>query len=384
MASDGHDIEPLLQHSGRPPPEHHDVTILTPSEFKNRLLYGSQRDSSPSSSSATSLSDYSTTLNLLRSSQRAATAPAATAFATNDPTTPPIDRETEQSSDPNSIARQSVAMLIVYLSLGVLIYWLNRDGYALKNQTHPVVDGLYFCIVTMCTIGYGDITPDSVTTKLLSILFVLGWFVLMNTFLSSGILTYFLDLQESYIYRNSRSSYIFDVRKGRMKTRVKVALALGVVILSLGLGVLIMHFVERIGWLDSFYYSFMSVTTIGYGGREAFKTLTGRLLAAIWMLLSTFSLVGAVLYLAEARKEKTSRKMAKRVLSENMSVAQFFAADIDRSGCVSKEDFVIYKLKEMGRITSEDIRPILNQFDKLDPSNSGRIAPLDLSTATFV
>lgn len=330
MASDGNDIEPLLQHFVSPPPKNNDVTILTPSEFKNRLLFGSQRDSSPSSSSATSLCDDSTTVNLL-GFQRSATAPA---FATNDPTTPPIDRKTEQTeqSDPKSIARQSVAKVIVYLSLGVLIYWLNRDGYALKNHTHPVVDGLYFCIVTMCTIGYGDITPASVTTKLFSILFVLGGFVLMNTFLSNGILTYFLDLQESYIFRTSRSSYIFDLREGRMRTRVKVGLALCAVILSLGFGVLIMHFVEQIGWLDSVYYSFMSVTTVGYGGREAFKTLTGRLLAAIWLLVSTFSVVGVILYLAEARTDKRRREKAKRVLSENMSVSQFIAADIDGSG----------------------------------------------------
>ncbi|KAF3565142.1 hypothetical protein DY000_02013515 [Brassica cretica] len=204
--------------------------------------------------------------------------------------THPFDLKTERT-DSKSVVRQAVALLVVYLSLGVLIYWLNRDSYSVVH-THPVVDGLYFCIVTI-------------------------------------------------------------------------------------FGVLIMHFVERIDWLDSFYFSVMSVTTVGYGDR-AFKTLPGRLLAAVWLLVSTLAVARAFLYLAEARVDKRNRERAKRVLGENMSISQFFAADIDHNGCVSKAEFVIYKLKKMEKITDKDIDPIGNQFDRLDKTNSGRITLLDL------
>jgi potassium channel subfamily K len=138
-----------------------------------------------------------------------------------------------------------------------------------------------------------------------------------------------------------------------------------------------MHFIEEIDWLDSFYLSVMSVTTVGYGDR-AVKTLPGRLLAAVWLLVSTLAVARAFLYLAEARVDKRNRERAKRVLGENMSVSQFFAADIDHNGCVSKAEFVVYKLKKMEKIFDKDINPIANQFDKLDRTNSGRITLLDL------
>jgi potassium channel subfamily K len=66
-----------------------------------------------------------------------------------------------------SIIRQAIFLLIVYLTLGVSIYSFNRDHYS-GIETHPVVDALYFCIVTMCTIGYGDIAP--LTSTLLRLL----------------------------------------------------------------------------------------------------------------------------------------------------------------------------------------------------------------------
>ncbi|KAK6124150.1 hypothetical protein DH2020_042123 [Rehmannia glutinosa] len=238
-----------------------------------------------------------------------------------------------------SIVRQGVILLIIYLSLGVVIYSLNRDNFR-ATQTHPVVDALYFCIVTMCTIGYGDITPDSTATKLFSITFVLVGFGFIDILLS-GMVSYMLDLQENYLLKTIKGrsardpgSYIFDVKKGRMRIRMKVALALGVVVLCIGIGGAVMHFVEKLDWLDSFYLSVMSVTTVGYGDR-AFNSLPGRIFASIWLLVSTLAVARAFLYLAEARVDKRHRRMAKWVLGQDMTVAQFLAADIDNNGFVT-------------------------------------------------
>uniref|UniRef100_A0A1J3IYS0 Two-pore potassium channel 3 n=1 Tax=Noccaea caerulescens TaxID=107243 RepID=A0A1J3IYS0_NOCCA len=421
--------DPLLQYIAsprmkKPPPilfplpEDGEVAIpmpMTPSEFKDRLIFGpfsrSPGDSSqyidslaqrhsPSSSAAAAADKFSDSSILdpllppqlepwfpdQNSNQyhghalhRSKTAPAMAVI--NDVHHPIRQQKDLESS--RSVVRQAFALLVVYLSLGVLIYWLNRDHYVV-NQTHPVVDGLYFCIVTMCTIGYGDITPNSAVTKLFSIMFVLVGFGFIDILLS-GMVSYVLDLQESYMLDSAkrrdepdkRRSYIIDVKKGRMRIRLKVALALGVVVLCIAVGVGIMHFIEKIDWLDSFYLSVMSVTTVGYGDR-AFKTLPGRLFAAIWLLVSTLAVARAFLYLAEARVDKRNRERAKKVLCETMSVSQFFAADIDNNGCVSKAEYVIYKLKEMEKITDKDIIPISKQFDKLDRCSNGKITLVDL------
>ncbi|XP_044462397.1 two-pore potassium channel 3-like isoform X2 [Mangifera indica] len=238
-----------------------------------------------------------------------------------------------------SIVRQAFVLLVLYLSLGVIIYCFNRDDFS-ATKTHPVVDAFYFCIVTMCTIGYGDITPDSVATKLFSILFVLVGFGFVDILLS-GMVSYALDLQESNLLKTIKggcdkeapSSCLVDVKKGRIHIRMKVAMALGVVVLCIGVGGVVMHFVEKLGWLDSFYLSVMSVTTVGYGDK-AFQSLAGRVFASIWLLVSTLAVARAFLYLAEARVDKRNRRMTKWVLGHDMTVAEFLAADIDNNGFV--------------------------------------------------
>ena len=345
-----------------PLPEHDEVSLpLTPSELKDRLIFGpsSPQESSPivealtltlnspkpSSSSSSSLVDPSGQswltdpnypLFAKTNLHRSKTAPAMAVI--NELAHPSAEPKPQLGSQ--SIVRQAFVLLLVYLAFGVLIYSLNRDDFV-AHETHPVVDALYFCIVTMCTIGYGDITPNSTATKLFSILFVLVGFGFIDILLS-GMVSYVLDLQEGYLLRGvkeigerreQKRSFIIDVKKGRMRIRLKVGLALGVVVLCIGVGVGVMHFVENLGWLDSFYLSVMSVTTVGYGDR-AFKSMTGRIFASVWLLVSTLAVARAFLYLAEARVDKRHRRMAKWVLGQDMTVSEFLAADIDNNGFV--------------------------------------------------
>lgn len=410
--------EPLLPFSSprrRPPslsslPEDGEISIpvpLTPSDLKDRLIFGpspspedasqivdaltlsgsSSRPSSsqdlfaslPFSAQESRLGDYNV-VGWKSNLHRAKTAPAMVVL--NEATCQPAPPKPQSNSQ--SIVRQAVLLLVAYLLFGVAIYWYNRDNFT-AIETHPVVDALYFCIVTMCTIGYGDITPNSTATKMFSIMFVLVGFGFIDILLS-GMVSYVLDLQESYLLRaaqdrnekkHSGGSYLVDLKKGRMRIRMKVALALGVVVLCIGIGVAAVHFVERLGWLDSFYFSVMSVTTVGYGDR-AFTSMPGRIFASIWLLVSTLAVARAFLYLAEARVDKRQRRIAKWVLSHDMTVAEFLAADIDNNGFVSKSEYVIYKLKEMGKVSEKDILQICNKFDRLDTGNCGKISLADL------
>lgn len=250
-----------------------------------------------------------------------------------------------------SLVRQAAFLLVIYLSLGVVVYSFNRDYFS-GIETHPVVDALYFCIVTMCTIGYGDIAPTTPFTKLFACIFVLVGFGFIDILLS-GVVNYVLDLQENLILNGTRlqgqrqlashdhrrsgfsacTDCIVDVAKGRMRIRLKVGLALGVVLWCIGLGSLVLYFQENLDWVDSVYLSVMSVTTVGYGDR-AFKTLPGRLFASIWLLFSTLAVARAFLYLAEARIDKRHRRITNWVLQREITIDDLLAADINNNGFI--------------------------------------------------
>ncbi|GMP87327.1 hypothetical protein CsSME_00039747 [Camellia sinensis var. sinensis] len=167
--------------------------------------------------------------------------------------TAPAMAKTIQSDppDPASLLRQAALLVVIYLSLGVLIYSFNSNHFSGgEDKTHTLVDALYFCVVTMCTIGYGDIAPSSPHTKVFACFYVLVGFGFIDILLS-GVVNYVLDLQEKMILRgillqnqeekennnNNNNNYmvVVDVEKGRMRIRLKVALALGVVVNWIGL-----------------------------------------------------------------------------------------------------------------------------------------------------
>uniref|UniRef100_A0A0D6QTN5 Potassium channel domain-containing protein n=1 Tax=Araucaria cunninghamii TaxID=56994 RepID=A0A0D6QTN5_ARACU len=283
-----------------------------------------------------------------------------------------------QFGSASSIVQQAFIGVVVYLSVGVSIYICMRDEF-MGKVTYSVVDGLYFCIVTLCTIGYGDIVPCSTLTKMLTCAFILVGFGFIDILLS-GLVTFVLDKQEtvlmSSVDRSSRydlaKTYIVDVEKGRMRIRMKVALALSVVVLCIGIGTLVLHKLEEFTWVDSFYMAVTSVTTVGYGD-YAFASWQGRVFAVVWLLISTLAVARAFLYLAELRIDKRNRLIAKWIMHREMTIGDLLAADLDNNGVVSKSEYVIYKLKELGKVEEKDILEIVKQFNRLDPDNSGKI-----------
>jgi potassium channel subfamily K len=238
-----------------------------------------------------------------------------------------------------SIVMQAGIGLMIYLAVGVMIYTWKRQEFS-GLQTVSYVDALYFCIVTMCTIGYGDITPITTSSKLFACLFVLIGFGFIDILLSSMV-SYVLDKQEHLLlsavegshYQTARKYFMNPHHHNRVRIRLKVALAAGVPVLCITVGTIVMMQMEQLSWIDALYCTTMSITTVGYGD-HTFKSFKGRLFAAVWLLFSTLAVARCFLYLAEARVDKRHRAIAKWVLRRQFSVGDLIKADLDHDGSI--------------------------------------------------
>ncbi|GER49626.1 outward rectifying potassium channel [Striga asiatica] len=304
----------------------------------------------------------------------------------------PVIRPDSPSDPPpfsSSSFRQAALLLLVYLVLGVSIYSSFPDQFS-GIETHPAIDGLYFTIVTMCTIGYGDIAPSTPAAKAFACAFVLVGFGLVHVLLTRAVVGRVVELHERAILRAAaHNSYVVDPGKGgRLRIRLRVGLAVGSVVGCVGVGAGALRWAEGLGWVDSVYLSVVSVTTVGYGDR-AFATAGGRAFASFWLLFSTLAVGRAFLYLAEARVDRRHRQVAKWVLGRGITVRDVLDAGAINGGVhvdrgrffISKSEYVIYKLKEMGKISEKDVVQISDRFDRLDRANSGKITLAHLSDA---
>ncbi len=65
--------------------------------------------------------------------------------------------------DPEFLA---LASLMLVLQVTGTIFYVLHEGWS-------IVDALYFCVMTMSTVGYGDLTPTSSLSKIFTIVYSL-------------------------------------------------------------------------------------------------------------------------------------------------------------------------------------------------------------------
>ncbi|KAK1325057.1 Two-pore potassium channel 5 [Acorus calamus] len=130
-----------------------------------------------------------------------------------------------------SIVRITSIGAALYITLGVIVFIVKRDSFS-GHRTCSLVDALNFSVVTLCTIGYGDIVPRTPLAKLFVCAFVLVGFGFVDVLLDGldGLVRHVLDRQEAVLLSavdgGERSSvvlrtYVMDIEKRRMRIRMK-------------------------------------------------------------------------------------------------------------------------------------------------------------------
>ncbi|KAF8409725.1 hypothetical protein HHK36_005804 [Tetracentron sinense] len=279
--------------------------------------------------------------------------------------------------------KQVTILLAVYLGLGTLCFYLVRHQIKGK-KTHGLLDAVYFCVVTMTTVGYGDLVPNSVPTKLLACAFVFTGMALCGLILIKAA-DYLVEKQEVHLVKALHMHQKIgptDIRNEIEANRVKYKLLMILVLLLLLIlvGTIFIARVEKMGFVDGFYCVCSSITTLGYGDKS-FSTEAGRVFAVFWIPTSTICVAQLFLYLAELYTESRQRSLVKWVLTRRMTPEDFEAADLDDDGVISADEFIIYKLKEMGKISQEDISHIMDEFEKLDVDQSGTLSASEIMRA---
>ncbi|KAB5521215.1 hypothetical protein DKX38_025534 [Salix brachista] len=280
--------------------------------------------------------------------------------------------------------KQVAVFLAIYLGLGTVCFYAVRDDIKGK-KSNPIVDSLYFCIVTMTTVGYGDLVPDSAPVKLLACVFVFTGMLLIGLILSKAA-DYLVEKQEILLIKAlhihqklDSAAFLKEIETNKVKYKSYLAIIILSVLMLVG--TIFLSMVEDLDIIDAFYCVCSTITTLGYGDKS-FSTGYGRMFAVFWILTGTIGLGLLFLYIAELFTENRQRALANWVLTRRMTNLDLEAADMDDDGVVGAAEFVIYKLKEMGKISQEDIALVMKEFEDLDADESGTLTASDIMAQT--
>ncbi|XP_021719828.1 two-pore potassium channel 1-like [Chenopodium quinoa] len=297
----------------------------------------------------------------------------------DDPNPPP------PSCSPNEkpVLLHVFLALALYLSAGTICFVLVR-GQLDGKKTNGVVDALYFCIVTMTTVGYGDLVPATTLAKLLASLFVFSGVAVVGMILSRAA-EYIVEKNEALVVKAFHlqeeavpSAEILEmVPVETNRTRYKFVMASILLLSLMTAGTLFLTLHEEMDLIDAFYCVCATVTTLGYGD-ESFASAKSRLFAVFWILCSTMCLAQFFFYLTELYTERRQKTFLDWVLSRKLTLADIEEADLDNDNVVSAAEFVIMKLKEMEKITAEDVTVLMECFRNLDVDDSGTLTTADI------
>lgn len=232
-------------------------------------------------------------------------------------------------------------ILLSYISAGALCFFLVR--YQIKgSKTNGIIDSIYLCVVTMTTVGYGDLVPDSTVSKMLSCIFVFVGMALVGLLMSKAA-DDIVERQEVFMVkvmhmRKDCDSVEMLKEVETNKAKYKFLTVLVSLVMFIIAGILFLYQKEGFDFFDAVYCVCATITTLGYGDKS-FSTPGGRVFAAFWILMSTICLAQFFYSLAELYTERRRKSLVKWVLSRKLTASDLEAADLDDDKAVRQVDF---------------------------------------------
>ncbi|TMW56858.1 hypothetical protein Poli38472_006868 [Pythium oligandrum] len=320
----------------------------------------------------------------------------------NRPQVPGVAQKTivaeEKQSDGGYGNSFALFLVLSYIGVSILYY------HFVENWS--VVDCIYFAMVIVTTVGYGDVIPVKTAGKAFTIFFAFYGIATIGIALGR-LANWFLSRQQEIAKQTTQRllSHVdsaadsASITKGEDPVKTKentvpvkthhkpthrrprwvralfsrsnraIIGAMIPILISIG-GGLILGAIE--GWpiLDCFYYAVITVTTVGFGDFSP-KSEGGRIYAIFYLPLSVVSVAHGIGSIIE---EIGKRK----VMKSTISMKELLAMDSDGDGKVTKLEYLSYMLVKLGKADQSDIDGIIAQFHKLDKDGSGELDKEDL------
>jgi len=275
---------------------------------------------------------------------------------------------------------------VLYFVLAIAIYMPGEDWGA--------GDCIYYAVVVVTTVGYGDYLPSSQGLKIATVFFV--HFGLSIVVLILGIAQDII-MQISAKHMHTKSLGLFDTKGHLRQKRKNVIITLTLYLSFLLFGTLyfgVAMFKGQDGhdpdthWLvDGLYYTVITISTVGFGDHSP-QTDQTKVVGCFFMLVgipicaSTFGMINGLIY--EGPSEPIELEKIKGELTQDkLEDMEGFVKDLRKQGVgnygnqgennISRFEFFAFMLCRNGVIEQANIESLMKNFDRLDKNGEGII-----------
>jgi len=308
----------------------------------------------------------------------------------------------------------AIGALVSYLVFGVIVY-----AGLLEEWT--VVDALYFCIVTVTTVGYGDICPSSTASKMFTCFMAFFGVTLIG--IALGVIATFVIEKQQAALANAKKLAAAKMEadmaaaeaagdgKGPPKSKAAAAKSaeqqakadaqraklealqkkmgggnpVHMKMLKAFLPIIVIVLVISLfegpyeGWsfIDSVYFAVITSTTVGYGDISPQKPLD-RSFACLYIPIAVVAVGNALGQVADVYVEIQMQAANKSLLGDDITIDRLLEMDKGGGGGkgggdgkVDETEFTLFMLQAMKAADKDLLDDLQKQFKDLDKDGSG-------------
>jgi len=280
--------------------------------------------------------------------------------------------------------------LIVYYVATIVLY-SNLEGWG-------VVDCIYFAVVVVTTVGYGDYLPTSDAAKIVTI--VMAHFALIIVAFSiTDLVKIVRDVTTRAMRLHEHNLGIFnkDAIKARRRCRSLFSFLFYIFILAVGTIVFAtcIDWEENDGsaWLNGLYLTVITVTTIGFGDFSPADTHGLKMFGCFLMLIGIPAAASALTLLTqmvfgEMRDEVHLKVIQDRMTEEKFEAVNDFVKQMRATGVgnyrnqgddlISRFEYLSFVLVQNEVIDVQHLQDVMRNFDEIDKTQTGFIGLSDV------
>lgn len=300
-----------------------------------------------------------------------------------------IERESEDDDyeepwTPRLIDVVAPVFFISYVGFGSLIYTWAEDWSSWSS--------IWFCIITLSTVGYGDMTPSTDWMKMFTLLYVYGGLFFFATVMGSRIgrsqenQVVNGDLWEDIdrtgwpevpidggLRKPVRTPRVVSLYRQDLRRRWLRITKVGIVIFLLAsISTIFFASNEQFSASTAVYFTMVTMCTVGYGDIVLSKPST-KVFDVFFVLIGVSLLIYIIILVVALFSKKMNRRMFKNFSKKGITLDVIISLADSETGKVQRPDFLAYMLVHSGKVKALDINKINELFDDIDVNESGEV-----------